>query len=533
MTEQLAFPQCIIEVYPFEGGVYSIAGGQILSLTAEKSIRADTGRFTIVLAPGGPGGPNYGPSWTEIFTPMSFVMIGMQRAGVRRIIMVGVISNISEQTKWSPGKTVQRQTTIVGYDFAYFFAMFGYYSLFFLGLTPGANLIPDQPAAGLATMAQALLEGPPDEVGKSWYTNVMAGTKGILADTFVPYRGTRVLFPFAMATLFQPWKNFIIPFADYFISAEGSWLDKFRLIFPFPWYEFFVITAPPEFYPGTQAAPIPFAMQAFGDSPSVSPTLVARINPNPVLTVSAGAFTGVDSSLWDALPIYDLGDTGFIESTTGFSDEGIKNFFTLNPVWFRALLGFANTGVSSYPFLYNSAGDPASIHRYGFRPADGTMNWLADPTGNQAVASTGGAPADLLNDLTVRLASWSEPAALMAAGAVTTVLRPDIIPGNRFRYQPFKNQKTYDFYISAVRHNFVFGGESTTSLVLERGLPTEVYSDPALMQAVLSGGAQRLDGVVSPGIPTGLGPGLETLTVGQFTRFMNDLGGIYQTPGAR
>lgn len=547
---QVAVPQCIIEVYPFEGGPYRISGGMILSAEVEKNIRSDQGKFSIVLAPGGPGGPNFGPSWAEIITPFSLCVIGMQRGGVRSIVMVGVISEASESTKWTPEQSTERNTRLVGYDYGYFFAMWGYYSLFFLGLSPGLAAVPGQPEAGVATLAGALLQGTPAAVGQSWYTNVMAGTDGILAESRVPYISGPVSFPSAMATWFEQYKNYEIPFADYFISAEGSWLSKFRTIFPFPWYEFFVITAPPGLYPEATPAATPFQLQAWGGATVASPTLVARVNPNPSLITSGGNFTAADVEAWNLLPLFTLNEVGFIQASLGFSDAEVKNFFILNPTWLRALFGFTNSGTTQFPFLYSIAADLASIHRYGFRPADGTMNWLADPTGDQAATSafingqeqiSGSSPpfndgADgqtMVADLVAKLASWWGPSALMTQGSVAMPLRPDIYPGCRFEFQPFKTGEDMQFYIEGIVHRFRFGGACMTELTLRRGLPSTVYKDPAQLFNVLTGNARRQNGTVVAGAAPGLGTTLQPYSIAQYQAFLAGLAKIYATPGAQ
>lgn len=529
---QVASPQCVIEVYPFEGGKYSIQGGSILALQVEKNLLGDSGSFQITLAPGGPQGPNFGPSWVEILTPMSFCLIGMRRGDAVGIVMIGVISSVEEVTKWLPDNKVIRVTQITGFDFQYFFVMWGYYSLFFLGLTPEYT---DNPSQSLAILNKALLQGTPAEVGKSWYDNIMAGANGILAQTYVPFRGGQVTFPNAMATWFQDWENFQIPFADYFISSEGAWLNKFRdNIFPFPWYEFFVITAPVGEYPSATPAANPFSMLVFGEQLQASPTLVARINPQPFLIVAAdgNSFTGIDVSLWNGLTSYALDGAGFIESNISFSDSGVKNFYTINPTWFRSLFGLQdNAGIGNFPFLYTLDADVASIHRYGFRVADGTISWFSDPTGNQSSNSSAASPAATVGDITGRLCSWHEPMPLMAFGTVKIPLRPDIIPGNKWTYNPFKGRPSYDFYIQGVAHTYEFGGPSTTTLTLSRGLPSSVYADTGLLFNVFTGNAYRLEGNYVPGLPSGLaGPALSPVNTSQIRGFMASLAKIYQTP---
>ena len=66
MIYSVAGPQAFCEVYPFEGGPYYIQGRQLLSVITTKMFREDSGTFQIELAPGGPLGPNAGPTWLEL-----------------------------------------------------------------------------------------------------------------------------------------------------------------------------------------------------------------------------------------------------------------------------------------------------------------------------------------------------------------------------------------------------------------------------------------------------------------------------------
>ena len=80
MTDPFGAVACGLEIYPFEGGPYFLSGGQIRSVTVSKTLRGGSnGSFSIELAPGGPFGPESVPDWTEIVTPGSHVLIGMQR----------------------------------------------------------------------------------------------------------------------------------------------------------------------------------------------------------------------------------------------------------------------------------------------------------------------------------------------------------------------------------------------------------------------------------------------------------------------
>ncbi|MDE2232599.1 MAG: hypothetical protein KGJ90_00505 [Patescibacteria group bacterium] len=525
--DQVAIPQCSIDIYPFEGGIYTITGGQILSLSMRKNIKSDMGEITVNLAPGGPNGTELTPSWTEIITPMSFFVLGMRRGQRHGITMVGVVTNISESQVWQPNGSVVRTIAVTGKDFGYFLAMFNYYSLFFLGAA-GTELegsVPT-PSAGLPAVINAKLEGTPSSIALSWWNSIIAGPGSVLSQTYVPYKNeSTVLFPKAIATLFEDYPVYIPPFGDSFFGTDGSWTAKFRNLFPFPWYEYFINTANNDLYSSltTFSSGYGFTSSLLPKTVTASPVLVARINPMPILTSSTSDPTGtvvldgIDTSAWESLILFQPESTQgtsiqtvfpFISSLAGFSESEVYNLFLINPTWFRALWGAAEGGNSSLmPFLfqYSAAGDPASIARYGFRVANPDISWFTDATGQQSEsAKTQMGP--FLSDILGRFASYYEPSPIMARCSMTLPLRPDIVVGNRFRTKPFKNDVSWDFYIEGIDHNFVFGGPSTTTLTLSRGLPTSVYADSSttgILYNALKGNAMRQNGKYVIGTPPG------------------------------
>jgi hypothetical protein len=520
-VNQVAGPQCFVEIYPFEGGSYALTGGAILQCRVERNIRADKGRFSIALAPGGPKGTNAGPEWTRILTPLSLVLIGLTRGIYREVVMVGVVTCAKSRTVFIPEHGARRAIVVSGEDFGFFFNKFAYWSLSFLGGTAAAAGAVGQQQFGAeagmpAVLSSGMLQGTPDQIAKNWYNEIMAGQSGILAQTQVKYGGQSVSFTDAMATLFEPYPGYTIPSGVYYIASEGSWTQKFRSILPFPWYEFFVITAPQGFYGGS-AGGAGFTMKSIGASSIVSPTLVARINPVPKLKATVNGqhieITGVDSTAWNSLARFTY-DCGFIEAEIDFSADEVTNFYMLNPRYMRSTYGHSN--VDPRPAMWSICGglyDAPSIHRYGFAPLSIDTDWFADLTGDFAAGPNAATVPDAYAQLVADMASQYHPLPLMARGFVRYPLRPDVIPGSVFSFSPLKSGDApglpadlWDFYIDGVEHDFVFGGQCTTTLTLARGLPSAIYSDAALLQAVLSGQAERLDGIYQASANQGLQP---------------------------
>jgi hypothetical protein len=534
-VNQVAGPQCFVEIYPFEGGSFAFTSAQIIRCQVSKNIRADKGTFSIMLPPNGPFGINAGPEWTRVLTPSSLVLIGITRGIYREVVMVGILRSIAQETAFIPDQGVRRGIVISGDDFSYYFNSFNWCSLSFLGGTAAAlsSSVSSGATLGLPpALSSGLLSGPPDQVAENWYNEIMAGQSGILAQTQVKYGGQSVSFTDAMATLFEAYPGFQIPFGDYYIAAESTWMEKFRSILSFPWYEMFVITAPQGFYGGS-AGGTGFTMRSIGASSVVSPTLVGRINPAPVLGTTGGqqqiSFDGtIDTSKWDALTLFEA-DCGFIESDIEFDLSEVRNFYVLDPTWMKMMLG--QSGSLLIPTIFSFAGlyDPDSIHRYGLNTLRTPIRWLSDLQGKNS-QSTGSTFTDLWANLIAKLAAYYHPLPLMAKGDVKYPLRPDIIPGNRFTYMPFKSGDApyigpdpWDFYIEGVAHDFIFGGECTTTLTLCRGLPSDVYSDSELLAAVTQGTAWRINGQYQ------LGPaqGLQSFSIQQANDVMSQIARVW------
>ena len=543
---QAANVACSVEIYPFEGGPYYISGGQIKAVTVTKTLHGGAdGNFGIELAPGGPFGPESPADWSQIITPGSHVLIGMGRGADSAIVMDGVVTLTAEDQQWhtdeNGSSSAMRIPTITGSDFAWFFNTQNWYSLQLLGLTLGTG-IGNQigaitPPSLIQTISQGL-NGTPVQIGQYWF-NVMCGPSGMLTNTFVPYQGgyTRIPFSTLIGQNYEQYLAFI-PFSEQFLGLE-SWNSKFMNIFPWPWYEFFVTTAPSGTYnfiapdSGTPAniavSGRVFTMRDFPSAAPAGPQMVARIVPIPRMdfvkdsaTQNIAPTSSIDTSRWTNLPLNELSGYGFYESRVEFASDEVKNFYLLNPTAYPTLFGNNGTNVVPFPFVFMAAADPASIHRYGYRPVDGTFRWFFDWEGKasqnqnvdivQSVATT-----------TAALASWWHPLPLMLRGQVAIPLAPSIYIGTRYRYAPFKDGTIWEFYVEGVSHRFVFGGQSMTTLTLTRGLPVSVYSDTAasgLLHAVYTGNARRQytpgsSGIYQIGLPQGTGQGLQVFSTPQ------------------
>lgn len=574
-----ATPQAFLEIYPHEGGSYAITRNQLLSCSTKKFMKEPAGSFTITLAPGGPKGPNVGPSWLDVITPMSFAMIGMSRGQFSNIVMLGVVTNISESWAFptSQGETVQRNTIIRGMDFGYFFTHFSWYALTFLnvsaaGLTAALGAGGNTGALGtLPNQGGGLNSGTPDQVGASWYSNVMDGGSGILSRTWIENGlNNPVMWKDAMAVQFEQYISAAKVFFSFtYVNAEENWYDKFTKIFPYPFYEFFIMTAPAGFYSkalsttwNTVNTGINFTMQRLGSKFPSQINIIARVNPFPYvqpgnLTASAPtggpsesassevsngqqwSFGNIDMTAWNNLPLFQE-DTSLLRTTEQFSEAEVRNFFFITSPYLKTQFGGSNNAVTPPLLQLQCTVDPGSVHRFGFRPVFMETEWLSDPQG--IIAQTGSMNlAQVLATMTMQLSSQYEPVSLMMQAARVGALRPDIIPGCKFQYQPLKEPSIapWIFYIEGVEHNYVFGGQSTTTLTLSRGLPAPVYGNAALLKDIHVGNAERLNGGYQTGLPQGPNNAPETglevvnLLSPDVQKVLSDIAPIYSTAGVR
>ena len=80
--EQAYSVSCAVEIYTYENGNYTLQPGNeaILAVSVNKSIiNGVPGQFAIEMAPGGVHGTEDLPTWSQMITPGSLVLIGMQR----------------------------------------------------------------------------------------------------------------------------------------------------------------------------------------------------------------------------------------------------------------------------------------------------------------------------------------------------------------------------------------------------------------------------------------------------------------------
>jgi len=545
MSTFSATPVVNIEVYPFEDGgtKYSLtsANGVLLDAEISKPIHtSQPGSFQLTLAPGGPEGVNSVKTWTEIFTPMSLVIITGARYDNNNLIMIGIVSSITEQQDWDAGTSASRIISVTGYDFQYYFTQFTYYTLSMLGSTAASILQATLGAAALPALAgKGLLGGEPQTVGAAWFNDIMAGKNGILSKTVVPYNGSQISFNDIMSQAYDAFPTtagIVIPLNEDFLSAEGTWYDKFTRIFPMPWYEFFVITAQNDYYLAKGTSLHPAKTEIPYNGKTYSPTLVARVLPIPQAIYIDGKWS-MDTSRWEALPSFEMKGHSFINSTVQFDESMVRNFYLIQPTTLLTILGFSASNITPFVLSFQGLIDVASIHRYGYRPQINTTYWFPDVFGNvaQINANNGGVMQDFVKSLMTRISSWYEPTPLMASGSMTTIFRPDIVPGNRFVYAPFKNGELWEFYIVGVTHNYRFGAETTTTLDLIRGLPQHIYRQqtPGLLTAIHIGEAMRQKGVYIKGLPANIGPGLADVNLQNVYTEMGKVAEVFLTPQAK
>lgn len=517
MSASIGFVQCSIEVYTFEGGKYAVSQEQVLACEINHS--ALGGRFNFTLAPGGPNGILSSPSWTEVFTPMSTVVIAMSRANAANVVMVGFVENTTETQSWQNAKVI-RTTNISGSDVSIYFNKFNWY--LFPNLQGNTLSILAGQVGGVPQAELGVTSGFPQQIANAWLQNLMIGPSGILGKTFFNYNNGQVFLRDGMQVVLENAPYIDIPYGDNFFSEVLSWSQKFQAILPFPQYEIIFGTAPT----GTWDTPAPsgsitypsrnlFYSVGIPNAVPAIPQFIGRILRLPNLglePLSQGQtnynFTGADVSLWAQLPQFSLANNGFIQSQVTFGTFEYKNYYAVNPTWYTSNFGGGGNNIAPFAYLFYGLADPASIHRYGFAPYIFNTRWFADISNVSNVNSQPNI-ADSAARVTTRLASYTEPMPLMARGSVTMELRPDIFYGCIFNYIPFRDTIPWMFYINGITHSYRFGGPSTTTLNLDRGFPIAVYQNPDLLFNILRGNAQRIDGTYQVGLPSGLaGPSL-------------------------
>jgi hypothetical protein len=490
--------QAVVDVYPYEGGQYTLSSsnGYLRSVSTSKSLNGG-GNFSIELSPGGPTGTT-SPTWSQLLTPMSMVVIALARGPYKQIVMLGVITGIGETQSW--GDSTTRSTSIVGQDLTYFFSQTNFYNLAFLYGDAAAAL------GGVGMLAAAdngLIAGTPAQLGAKWYTDIMAGSQGILSTTMFNVNGNSYPFKNIFGTLFQPMDiDIAIPTGANFLADQGNWLGKFQSFFQYPWYEFFINTVLPGYYHETEAANVITSSSSQFDG--VTAVVVARVNPLPKLAnkgTPASPNFSIDMTAWQALTSYSLDQASFFSSQVGFSGLEAKNFYMINPISIIQSFGDSNANINPFMMTQLLWKDQGSVNRYGYMPQTFETQWFFDYAGvsarQNAANQVVNAIQTLSSQLLTRAVGVVHPLPLMGTASITMPLRPDIIVGNIFSYAPFKDDVTWDFYIDSVSHSFPFGGQPYTTLGLSRGLPATVYNTPEMLTAVLTGKATRFDGTLA------------------------------------
>lgn len=508
-TYALGVPQIHVEIWPHNGGKYVFNGSTsgILSAEISKNIRdKEGGKFVLQLAPGGPNGVDDPISWTTVLTPCSLVVISLARSGSARTVMMGVITEIEESQTWD-NKVVSRTIRITGMDFTYYFSAFSYYQLTYQALI--ANQ-PEISAAGyLLGQAGKNIFGTPATVASYWYNHVMLGTaastaptaQAVLQNTYITYQGKQIF----LWQLFSAWfEEFVelnliyIPVYADLLNAEGTWLDKFLAFLPFPYYEFFVTTANNTDYPSSSTPTTTISETGFN---TVWPTVVARINPLPWVDFPNPSGPSVVSrTRWDSLPTYSLGNFSFIESMVNYNTNEVCNFLGITTLFtdqLAATQGNADANLFGFE-VFGGIIDRASMANYGFRPIFSSVRWMAGPPSIATPSSGNINIAEISNVLLGKLASYYIPTPNMLSGDMVIPMWPDILPGNKFIGQPFKNNLDYEFYIEGVTHIYNFGGKSATVLNLARGLKKSDYDNDTTLIGLHTDAYTPIDGVISP-----------------------------------
>lgn len=512
-----------VDIYPHEVYVSSpvtLHGSQtgILSASIVKNIRNRTGgEFILSLAPGGPNGVNSNPTWTQIITPSSLAVIYLQRGASKRIFMIGIVTKIEETEIWTSGK-VQRVINLYGVDFTYYFSVMSYYEMMYFGLLQSNQF------SGVAGFIfgefGGTFSGPPVTEAWQWLTLVMLGvgnttSPAVLEQTYVTYKNSKIFIKDLFGYWFEPFneagQTAYFPLFTDLMNSEGSWMDKLLSILTWPYYEFFIDTVTDSDFPIIpQIQGINSPSTGYAKSPaqkiflsgynSAYPVVIGRVNPLPWISIDASQNIQYHHTRWDALPIYDYSKTGFITSKLYFSMEEVANFFSLNTTDSRTL---AQTAGVANPQLFaiNMLGamyDQNSINNYGYRPQFANTRWLTSIKPN----STTGPAVNLTYMSAVLIgkhASYYEPTPYMMKGEIQIPMWPDIRPGNRFVCNPFKAPINdpygqYMFYIESVNHQYAFGGASTTTLEVTRGLPKIEYDNPDLMKQLHAGQVEKING---------------------------------------
>jgi Transglycosylase SLT domain len=299
-------PEITLEIYPQSGGKLTISGGNagVLQAIIKKNIREkEGGRFIIDLAPGGPNGINDSNSWTNIININSLAVISLSRGGSQRIVMIGIILEISESQEWT-NQQVHRTIKLIGTDFTWYFTSFSFYSLTYLGLI--STNLPVGASGYLLGLWGKMFQGNPSLVAYEYLNYIMLGVgnpsrPGVLDNTYIYYQGNKLYLRQIFGWWFENLDVFM-PFLADLVNSEGNWMDKFYSFLPWPYYEFFITTAETGDYPvfaaTTPTTTVPSVLPPTTTTtnittvptniitntnhyPNVFPAVIGRINPLP------------------------------------------------------------------------------------------------------------------------------------------------------------------------------------------------------------------------------------------------------------
>ena len=243
----------------------------------------------------------------------------------------------------------------------------------------------------------------------------------------------------------------------------------------------------------------------------------------------------MDLTRWYALQEYKLDNNhGSVSQELTYTETEVRNFYIFAPTWMATLYGASNGSISPFQLLFSQWADLASIHRYGFRPNNVELKWFADPNGAyaQMLAASGqstDAFTDLVDYLSLRPVAFHEPTPNMLRGAIEMELRPDILAGNRFTFVPYRDGVSWTFYIDSVSHNVSFGGRTSTILNISRGLPYDDYYNNPLLVALHTGNAQRINGQLAIGLPSGIGAPLTPVNSSTLQTVMSGASPLFYT----
>lgn len=439
-------------------------------------------------------------------TPMSTVIIQMMRGTYTYTVFFGIVLSIREVEQRTEER-VTRLIEISGVDMQYYLMNFAYFTLTWLG---AANNIFNNLGniAGITLLQSGDVYGPPETLGLTFLQKV---TYPYLINTALPINNNRYTFNDLVEPRFGSFDsgsiNLLFPFIPAFYASEGTWWDKFQTFFPSPYYEMFFQTAetsggatttnaPPIIsdlgYPALQAIATPSQTLTFNNR-EFKNFFVVREMPFPRLSTSSTgapyAYT-MNINAWNSLVEYGFsnGVTPFLTSEMEFSADEARTFYMIDPSTIDQLFGSATNAYAAFITLKTASMlDPIPFTKYGYIPEFSQIQWFFSNVKNSTTALQQFGASLLLT-----LGAYYMPLPLSARGSIVLPLSPTILQGNKITCQPFKNGEDWTFYINEVTHHFEFGGKSTTTLKISRGLPKNVYNDTGgILTAMLQGLVER------------------------------------------